>query len=144
MSEEALARLARKFVEEGHNKGDLAALEEVFAQDAVDHGAIAMPAPGRDGIIQRVAALRTAFPDEQATIEDMIVQGDRIAFRWTITGTHLGPFQRMAPTGKKVTITGINIERVREGRIAEHWSSADMLGLKRQLGALPSPGQSRS
>jgi steroid delta-isomerase-like uncharacterized protein len=144
MSDEVLVRLVRQFVEEGHNQGNLKALEQVFAEDAIDHGALPSQAPGREGILQRVAALRAAFPDEHAVVDDMVVQGDRIAFRWTITGTHRGPFQGVAPTGRQIAFTGINIERVRDGRIQEHWSSADLLGLMRQIGGLPSGGAPRS
>jgi predicted ester cyclase len=118
MSDEVLVRLVRQFVEEGHNKGNVRALEHVFAEDAIGHGALSTRAPGREGILQRVAALRAAFPDEHAVVDDMVVQGDRVAFRWTITETHRGPSQGVAPTGRQIAFTGTETGGSRNTRAA--------------------------
>jgi predicted ester cyclase len=82
--------------------------------------------------------LRAAFV-EQATFGDFLTDGDFVAFPWQATGTHKGAFAGVAPTGKQVTLNGINIERFRDGKVVEHWSQFDTVGLLRQMGALPPP-----
>ena len=82
-----------------------------------------------------------AFPDAQLTIEDLIAEGDKVVGRFTMRGTHRGAFMGIAPTGKHVTMTGINICRIEEGKIAEMWQNLDTLGLLQQLGAIPQMAQ---
>jgi steroid delta-isomerase-like uncharacterized protein len=82
-----------------------------------------------------------AFPDAQVTIEDQIAEGDKVVARFTMRGTHRGAFMGLAPTGKHVTLTGIGIFRVEEGKIAEFWENVDVLGLLQQLGAIPQMAQ---
>jgi len=78
-----------------------------------------------------------AFPDIDSTVEDIVAEGDRVAFRYTWRGTHQGEFMGVAPTGKKVSILGITIVRIAGGKIAETWALDDTLGLMQQLGAIP-------
>ena len=73
-------------------------------------------------------------------VEDIVASGDRVAVRWTFHGTHQGEFLGIPPTGKPVTMAAIEINRVRDGKVAEHWVQLDQLGMLRQLGAIPSPG----
>ena len=82
-----------------------------------------------------------AFPDAQATIEDLIAEGDKVVTRFTLRGTHRGAFMGIAPTGKHVTMTAIGICRVEEGKFAEVWENVDALGLLQQLGAIPQMAQ---
>jgi steroid delta-isomerase-like uncharacterized protein len=82
-----------------------------------------------------------AFPDLRVTIEDMIAEGDQVVTRATWRGTHQGEFQGIAPTGKPMTLTGIQILRIRDGKLVEHRSEFDGLGLMQQLGAIPAPGR---
>ena len=82
-----------------------------------------------------------AFPDAQATIEDLIAEGDKVVTRSTLRGTHRGEFMGIAPTGKHVTFTGIAIFRIEEGKIAEGWNNFDVLGLMQQLGVIPQMAQ---
>jgi predicted ester cyclase len=85
--------------------------------------------------------IRAAFPDIHETIEDMLAEGDRVVTRSTWRGTHQGAFLGIAPTGKQVSVTGIDISRVASGKFVEHWQAADNLGLLQQLGVIPVPGQ---
>ncbi len=79
----------------------------------------------------------SAFPDARFTIDDMIAEGDRVATKKTFTGTHQGPFAGIPPTGNRVTLTYVDILRVRDGRIVEHWLSMDQLSFMQQLGVIP-------
>jgi predicted ester cyclase len=76
------------------------------------------------------------------TLDDLIAEGEKVSYRWTARGTHQGEFLGIAPTGKQMTTTGIVIERLTNGKLTEGWTSSDTLGLMRQLGAIPEPGQS--
>ncbi len=144
MSTEENKALARRMVE-AWNRGDLAALDDLIAPDFVFHDPAdpAMP-PGPRGAKELVAAFRTAFPDLRLTIEDEIAEGAMVVQRLTGTGTHHGPFAGVPPTGKPVTMSSIEVLRVERGKIAEHWDEFDMVGLLRQLGALPASGAARS
>ena len=88
---------------------------------------------------QIAAARRKVFPDLQIIIEDQIAEGDKVVTRYRASGTHRGELAGLAPTGKKVEVTGINICRIEGGKIAEHWPYADIVGMMRQLEFLPDP-----
>jgi steroid delta-isomerase-like uncharacterized protein len=90
------------------------------------------------GVKQVIAAYRAAFPDVHITIEDLVSEGDKVAERWTMRGTHKGEFAGIPATGKQVTSTGLVIVRIADGKVAEIWGASDQLGLMRQLGAIPS------
>jgi steroid delta-isomerase-like uncharacterized protein len=79
----------------------------------------------------------TAFPDAKIRIEDAVSDGDTVASRWTITGTHRGDFQGVPPTGRPITMKGVDFSRVVDGRVAEHWAQFDVLAVMQQIGALP-------
>jgi predicted ester cyclase len=87
-----------------------------------------------------VTMLHGAFPDIKAVIHDQIAESDMVVTRKTFYGTHLGEFMGVAPTGKSVVIDGIDIIRIADGHLAEHWTVVDTLGLMQQIGALSSPG----
>jgi steroid delta-isomerase-like uncharacterized protein len=134
--------LARRFFEDVFNEGRLDVLDEIMSDDFRAHdpqnqfGDLRGPAAAR----AVVELYRGAFPDVRMTIEDVIEQGDRVVTRWTATGTHDGELNGLAPTGKTVTVTGMSIDRITAGRIAESWVNWDTLGLMQQIGAAPSPG----
>lgn len=119
------------------NAGDLVPLDQLIAADAVDHNPFPGQTPGLEGIKQMFTAFRTAFPDAHQTVEDMIAEGDKVVARVTLTGTQKGAFMGIASTGKKVTVTGIDIVRFANGKAVEHWGNEDDLGMMQQLGALP-------
>lgn len=133
-------RMVKGLFLKAFNEGDFSAAEENVAQHLVDHSTFAAPAPGGEGFRQRIAQLREAFPDCRFKIEEMLEEGELVAFTWRFTGSNDGPFMGHKATGKRVKITGINVERVRRGKIVEHWSSPDTLALFRQLGMIPGAG----
>ena len=94
---------------------------------------------GLEGHLAIVRLFRAAFPDQWWQIEDLIAADDRVVARTTMTGTHLGDFFGIPPTGAHVTLPGVHIVRIADGRVAEHWGSNDDLGLLRQLGVIPDP-----
>ena len=120
------------------NNRDIGALDQVAAPGYLDHAAFPGQAQGREGLKQRAATLFRAL-DPQWTIHDTIAEDDLVVLRWSLTGTHRGEFLGIPPTGRVVTLRGIDMYRVQDGKIAEHWNVVDMLGLCQRAGALPSP-----
>jgi steroid delta-isomerase-like uncharacterized protein len=84
-------------------------------------------------------AFTTAFPDAQISVADSVAERDMVASRWTITGTHRGDFQGVPPTGRPIKMAGVDISRVVDGKIAEHWAQFDVMAVMQQIGALPAP-----
>ena len=121
-----------EIITKGWNGGDLDALDTLISPDFVNHTAD-NPSEGRDGFKARVQAIRTAFPDWELVSEDMIGEGDKVVTRWRATGTHRGQFQDIEPTGRRIEVTGIAIDRVVDGKRVEGWVQWDMQGLLRQL-----------
>ena len=119
---------------------DEAVAGAVWAEDLLVHEP-QQTIRGRDGARRRVQAFRAAFPDGAATLHDVVAQGDRVAVRYVLEGTHRAPFAGAPATGKRVALAGMAIFRLADGRIVEFWGCADFLGFLRQLGALPAPGQ---
>ncbi len=132
--------LVRRFVEEVQNQDNLDLLDELVAPNFVNHSASPGVPPGVDGVRMVSALFRHAFPDGRMTIEDMVAEGDKVVTRKTFEGTHQGDFMGLPPTGKPVRISLIDILRIVDGRVSDHWLEADNLGLLQQLGAIPQPG----
>ncbi len=93
---------------------------------------------GRAGLKQFLTRMVAAFPDQQGTIEDIIAEGDRVVTRTIVRGTHTGPLRNIAATGKPVVVAVIDIWRVADGKLVEHWGVVDSLGLMQQLGVIAS------
>jgi steroid delta-isomerase-like uncharacterized protein len=124
--------------------GNMALVDENVAPDFVRHDLGGRPdIVGPEGVKLFVGVLRAAFPDIQMIVEDVIGEGDRVVVRYTLRGTHRGAFRGIAPTGRKVTWSGINIYRVEGGKVVETWQLADALGVMQQLGVVPRVGQAR-
>lgn len=124
--------LAQRWAHEGVAKGHVEVFDHLVSAEAIDHsGPTAVR--GVEGFKSRTRAMHAAIRDIEVVVEDLLVDGDKVAWRWKLTGIHHGPFLGVAPTGKRVTLTGINIQRVANGTVIEHWSNADQLGLLRQL-----------
>jgi steroid delta-isomerase-like uncharacterized protein len=135
MSDEEVRDLAVRFTEKAWNEGQLDLIDELFAADYVGHDAPRPePVHGREGMKDFLRMYRVAFSDAHITLDDIIVQGDKVVTRWTGRGTHDGDLMGIAPTGKPVVFTGIRIFRVADGQIAEGWVNWDTFGLMRQLG----------
>jgi predicted ester cyclase len=128
----AAAHTFRQAIERGWNQGDLAAIDELFADDFIEHQAGI--APGREGVKGSIRFLHTAFPDLHLTVEDAAADGDRAWFRIGAVGTHAGPFGEIPATGRRFRIDVIDIVRVVDGRIVEHWGVADRTSLAQQIG----------
>src|SRR3954470_19105899 len=130
--------LVRRFHTELLSARDTDVVDSFFAPDFVSHNNPPGFPPGVDGVKQFFAMFRDAFPDVTVVIDELVADGDRVAVATTFTGTHQGELMGMAPTGKRVSVTGIDIVRVADGRIVEHRGLTDMVGLMRQL--TPQPG----
>jgi steroid delta-isomerase-like uncharacterized protein len=129
-------QLVRRAVDEIWNRGNYALLSEFVTDDIVIH-ASGEDILGPDGIRQFYGALRQAFPNLHFTIEDQLAEGDHVATRWVATGTHEGEFQGIPPTGQSIRLTGIDIDRLVNGKVVECWPEANELGLLQQLGVVP-------
>lgn len=129
--------VVRRFVAEYQTAADEGAFEELMHPDVLDHSRPPGIAAGAAGVRQQFDGFRAAFPDFRATILDQVCEGDKVVTRKVFTGTHLGAFQGIEPTGREVQIGVIDIVRVADGQIVEHWNCVDRLGLLAQLGALP-------
>jgi len=106
--------------------------DELLAEDVLDlSGPTA--SRGRESFKARSRAVSAAFGDRSVTVDNLVVDGDRIAWQWTLTGTHVGAFLDLAPTRRRVTLRGANFQRVQDGAVVEHWTLADLAGLGRQL-----------
>jgi predicted ester cyclase len=128
--------IIRRLYEEVFNEGKLDVLEEIQSEDAINH------TYGFRGRGQGVKMLRERFPEFHIAIEDQVSEGDKVATRITIRATDsVGVFGR-PPTGRQITIVGILIRRIADGKITDTWECMDQFGVMQQLGALPAPGQS--
>ncbi|MDQ3878024.1 MAG: ester cyclase [Actinomycetota bacterium] len=130
--------VARRIYEEVFNRRELDVIDDVATPDYIEHDPLPGQGTGRDGLRDRVQMLIDAF-DPQFTLEDMIAEDDRVVVRWTNSGTHVGEFLGIPSTGQSFNIAGIDIYRVEDGKLAEHWHVVDMYGQMVQLGLLPSP-----
>ena len=139
MPEENKAKM-RRLIDEGFNQGNLGVVDELIAPDAVDHNLPPGIGPGAEGLKQLITMFRTAFPNMHLATEDVIAEGDKVVARSTIRGTHKGEFMGIAPTGKQVTISGIDIVRSEGGKMVEHWGLTDDMGMMQQLGVIPEQG----
>lgn len=140
MSMEANKTIARETAERLFNQGDLSVTDEWIAADAVDH----CEPPGTDcrqHFRQVAMMLRGAFPDLHMEVVDIVAEGDSVAVRVTMTGTHRGPFMGIPPTGRRFAVEQMRIMRFRDGKMTDSWAVIDWLGWRQQLGALPQPQQ---
>jgi steroid delta-isomerase-like uncharacterized protein len=132
--------LVRRFVDEVQSGGNIDLIDEICSPEFVNHSAPPGIPADCEGIKILTAMFRGAFPDSYFTVEDMVAEGDKVATRKTFHGTHEGAFMGIPPSGRSVSMGLIDIVRISEGRVAEHWSMGDSLGLMQQLGVVPQPG----
>jgi steroid delta-isomerase-like uncharacterized protein len=133
--------ISRRFLEEVFNKGKLNVLDEITASDHVTTGPGTLPGlpTGPEGQKQLVTFYRNAFPDVHFTVDEQIAEGDKVVTRWTGRGTHKGELFGIPATGKSSTVTGIAVDRIVNGKIAESWGIFDQFGMMQQLGVIPTP-----
>jgi steroid delta-isomerase-like uncharacterized protein len=136
MSTEENKAKARRIIEEAVNKGNLAVVDEILAPNYVYHRALG-DVKGPEGLKQFFTMLRAAFPDLNATIEDMVAEGDMVAYRFTLTGTFTGEMMGMPPTGKSMAYPEAHFLRFENGKEVEEFPYADSLILYQQLGISP-------
>jgi steroid delta-isomerase-like uncharacterized protein len=124
--EEKHKALVRRFHEEVWNKGNVAAVDEFMGAEYVDYAIPSGLPPGTEGLKQTITTYRKAFPDLKATVDDIFAEGDRVAYRWSTRGTHLGDWLGIPPTGNHMAATGISIFRIAGGKVVEGWTSMDL------------------
>ena len=141
MSEDANKALVRRFYEE-IDAGNLDAMDELVAEDYIDHSPPPFPglASGREGLKQAFEIFWKATPGHHV-IEDQIAEGDKVVTRLRGRATFTGEILGIPPNGKVVEITGLSIHRIADGKLVEHWANADLHSFMQQLGALPAPEQ---
>lgn len=125
---------------DGLNQKDVAVLDEVCTSDFVFHDPANPQVRSLEDFKQWMTGFFAAFPDLHFSIEDILAEGDVVAYRYTLRATHSGSWRGAAPTGKPITVTAIAISHFREGKSAESWQNTDALGLVQQLGLIPSMG----
>ncbi|HUR75176.1 MAG TPA: ester cyclase [Sporichthya sp.] len=127
------------FIDELFSAGDLTAVDRYLDPAIVNHDPPMGGPPGLEGWRQAAMTMRTACADWHSDRLHMVAQDDLVAEHFVASGTHTGPLFGVAPTGATLTLAGINLFRVRDGRIVERWGTLDQLGMLRQLGLAPAP-----
>ena len=122
---------------EAVNSGNLSALRDIVAPNAIDHDPAPNQGMGPEGFSSYFTELRTALPDLRIAVDHMVADDDNVAFAYTVTGTHDGPLMGFAPTGSKISARGMQITRFENGKQVERWGSSDQLGIMQQIGAVP-------
>ncbi|HZO78826.1 MAG TPA: ester cyclase [Solirubrobacteraceae bacterium] len=135
MSEDVRKMVARFYDE--INAGNLGVIDELIADDFVDREEFPGIPPDKEGTRQFFTTFRAAFPDMRMDAHDVLVDGDLVCVRSTMSGTHEGNFMGMPPSGKRFEVTGIDLIRVRDGQVTEHWGVMDAMKMMQQLGAIP-------
>jgi steroid delta-isomerase-like uncharacterized protein len=131
--------IVRRIAEEPW-RGNYDVIDEHVAADYIGHDP-SMPEPirGPAGFREFVRTYQDAFRNARITVEEQLAEGDLVATRWTGRGIHEGELMGIQPTGKETTVTGITISRLKDGKVAEEWSSWDTFGMLVQLGAVSAP-----
>ena len=140
MAAEQNKALTVRFVEELFNRGNMGIVGEIFAPDFIEREQLPPGIPsGREGVKVLTTMLRSAFPDFKATIDDILAEGDKVVIRMTWSGTQKGEFMGVPATGKRVSFGVIDIIRMTNGKVVEHWGQMDSMSLMQQLGAISAP-----
>lgn len=132
--------VARTWFEEVWNQGSEQAIDRLMAPDAAFHG-LPVPVVGPNEFKPFHKSFRNAFPDIHIDIDELVCQGDRVAVKCTVTGTHRGDGLGIAATNRPVTVTGMGMARIENGRIVEAFNTFDFLSLYQQVGLVPTPGR---
>lgn len=137
MQAEENKTFVRRFFDEVQTQGQLERIDDYVAEDFVDHSALPGFESTREGVRQLFAALRNAFPDLRVTVHDQVADDERVVSRKSFTGTHRGEFMGLPPTGNAVEFEVIDILRIVDGRITDHWVVGEFHRLMQQVGAAP-------
>jgi steroid delta-isomerase-like uncharacterized protein len=139
MSTETNKAIIVRMLEQLFNEGRIDLVEEFFAEDYVEVIAGQPPATGYERLREAIGMVRNAFADFHLSIDEMVAEGDRVAIRWTTTGTHHGELLGIPASGKQIEHSGATFYRLANGRLVEIWFLADMLVLRQQIGVVPAP-----
>jgi predicted ester cyclase len=142
MATEENKAIVKRVSEQAVGEGNLSVMDDLVADDFVDHSALPGTPPGREGAKAFVRVFHAGFPDLSLTNEDIVGEGEKVVHRYVLRGTHRGEFLGIPPTGNRIEVHGIDELRVSGGKIVERWGQVDQLGLMQQLGVVPSQGQS--
>ena len=135
---------SRSIFEEVWNEQKVEKIDELVSADYVHHDVLSPDRRGIDAYKQFVHLYLNAFPDVHFSIEDEVSEGDTVVIRWTVTGTHNGDLPGVPRTGKPISVTGITIARLSDGKFVESWNNWDALGMMQQLGAIPVEAKGRA
>ena len=138
MSVDENKRLVREYHEKVWSAGHLDLIGNYLADDFVDRTPNPGQPPGPEGVKGLMMMLHGAFPDVEFPVYEVFAEGDLVCTRWSLDGTNTGSFAGVPPSGKKCTMRGCDVSRVRNGKIVEIWHYDDVLGLMQQMGAIPS------
>jgi predicted ester cyclase len=125
----------RRFFQEIWNDGDESAIDRFIAEDAA--GNDPKFGVGRESFRRQWRRWRAAFPDIRFELDELVAEGDTVVSRWTLTGTHTGPFLGAAPTGVRIRVAGMSLDHLRDGIVVSGFDAWDALGLRQQLGLVP-------
>jgi steroid delta-isomerase-like uncharacterized protein len=135
MSEDAKSLLTRFY--DQVNAGNLGVIDELVADDFVEHEEFPGISPDKEGVRQFFTMFRTAFPDMHMEAHEVLADGDLLCCRATMSGTQEGEYMGMPPSGKRFEVTGFDLLRLRDGQVTEHWGLIDAMTMMQQLGAIP-------
>lgn len=137
---EANKALVRRYYDEVFNARRVELVDQLAVEDYVEHDPFPGQGDGRSDLRARVELILAAMKPLRFDIEDVVAEGDRVVVRWVQQGKQSGPFMGIPPTGREFTTAGIDIHRLRDGRMTEHWHVVDLFALLQQLGAIPAAG----
>lgn len=132
MKRRDLDTLVRRWTQEAIVAGQLEVFDDLLADDVLDRSG-PTPTRGRASFKERALGIRASFSELSLVVDDMLLDGDRAAWRWTLVGTHTGAFAGLAPTLARATVRGVNLQTIASGRVVEHWSLVDVFGALRSL-----------
>ncbi len=147
MSLEKNKAIVRRFVEEVQSQHNLDIVGELMDPNMIDHyydaQGLQQPKNAIEGFKKFYSGMLAAFPDVKAVIHNQVAEGDNVVTHKMFLGTHKGEFMGIPPTGKKITVNVIDIFRIADGKMVEHWAVIDWMGLMQQLGGAPRMGQGK-
>jgi len=123
----AIEQLVQRWIQEGIARGRLDVFDEPLAPDVVDRSG-PKPVNGVASFKARAAGVQAAFGDIDVHVEELVIGDGSIAWRWSLIGTHVGAFAGVAATGRRVTLRGVNFQRIADGKVTEHWTMVDVAG----------------
>lgn len=144
MSTEENKAIVRRMTDVFYNQGDIERADQFFAASYVHHDPASPQVRDLEGLKEALRAFRAGCPDLHITTDELVAEGDKVLKRWTYHATHTGNLSGLPPTGKRIMMTGLELFRLANGKIAESWLAYDNLSLMQQLGIIPVPEQAVS